>query len=250
MVKSAYRVIDILEAVGEARKGLTHAEVAVKLNIPKSSLSALLADLVERKYLTLHEVGKRYCLGPQLLVLAGRYRAGLDVAELGQPFLRQVTTDTDESSALAIINGPQAIIVARENSPQSLMRAMQIGESNPIYATAAGKAMLAHRSEQEINSYFASVEMKPITKHTITSPEVLRLELKEIREGAIAYSRQELQEGIIAMGAPVFDLTGSAIAAIVVGIPSIRFDEKKEKSVEESLRYLTAQFSRQSGYDG
>ena len=66
----------------------------------------------------------------------------------------------------------------------------------------------------------------------------------------MAYSRQELQEGIIAMGAPVFDLTGSAIAAVVVGIPSIRFDEKKEKSVEESLRYLTAQFSRQSGYDG
>ncbi|MBU1449581.1 MAG: IclR family transcriptional regulator [Proteobacteria bacterium] len=250
MVKSADRAIDILEAVGDAREGLTHAEIAAKLNIPKSSLSALLVNLVKRQYLAFHEEGKRYSLGPQLLVLAGRYRAGLDVVSLGQPFLRQVTIDTQESSALAVLNQRYQIIVGRENSPQSLMRAMQIGERNHLYATAAGKALLAHRSEEEINTYLGSVEMIPVTKYTLTSPEALRLELKNIRNGAIAYSRQELQEGIVAMAAPIFDFTEVAIAAIVVGIPSVRFDEKKEKCVEESLRYLTAKFSRQLGYDG
>ena len=56
MVKSATRVIQILESVGSSKNGISHAELSAALNIPKGSLSLLLADLVAHDFLSLRKV--------------------------------------------------------------------------------------------------------------------------------------------------------------------------------------------------
>ena len=53
MVKSANRVIQILKTVGSHPEGLAHSEIAETLEIPKSSLSALLVNLLDCEYLTI-----------------------------------------------------------------------------------------------------------------------------------------------------------------------------------------------------
>ena len=60
MVKSADRVIKILETIGLRNDGITHGEIAAKLNIPKGSLSKLLSNLVDTKYLSVDGTGKLY----------------------------------------------------------------------------------------------------------------------------------------------------------------------------------------------
>ena len=127
MVKSADRVIQILEAVGMARQGVTHGDLTSALNIPKSSLSSLLATLVDRQYLSLEKSSKRYVLGPQVLVMAGRYLDSLDIVQLGQPLLREITGVTDESSEIAIKRGHDIVIVCKEDSSRPVARVIQIG---------------------------------------------------------------------------------------------------------------------------
>ncbi len=56
MVKSATRVIQILESVGASNNGISHADLSAALNIPKGSLSLLLADLVAHDFLSLRKV--------------------------------------------------------------------------------------------------------------------------------------------------------------------------------------------------
>jgi DNA-binding IclR family transcriptional regulator len=249
MVKSADRVMQILEAIGSSEEGKTHGELASSLNIPKSSLSLLLANLVDREYISLSGTDKRYILGPQVLVLAGRYLSNLDIARLGQPILRTLTRVIDESAEIAIKRGNEMMIIAKEDCSRPLTRMIQMGERAPIYATAGGKAILAHLPDEEIEQYLSSVELTPITKATITDPEVLRRELNAIRSGALARSHEELHEGITAMASPVFDLHGVVAASIVLPVLTVRFTSDKEKRAEEILRHASIELSHQMGFD-
>lgn len=52
MVKSADRVFQLLEFIVVNKEWLFHKEHSSELDIPKSSLSALLSNLVSREYLS------------------------------------------------------------------------------------------------------------------------------------------------------------------------------------------------------
>ena len=141
------------------------------------------------------------------------------------------------------------MIIAKEDRSRPLARMIQMGERAPIYATAAGKAILAHLSEDEIEQYLSTAELTPITKATITDPEVLRRQLNAIRSGALARSHEELHEGITAVASPVFDLWGHVVASIVLPVLTVRFTPNKEKKAEEILRRASSELSRQLGFD-
>lgn len=250
MVKSATRVIRILETVGASKQGISHAELSAALKIPKGSLSFLLADLVAHDFLSLRkEDERRYVVGPQILVIAGQFLTDLDIVQLGRPVVHEVMTAADESCALAVRNGFEMLIVYGENCSQPLKRAVEIGYRAPLYTTAGGKALLAHLSDEEIQQYISSIKLSPVTHATITDPKALLRELKEIRSGEIAYAREEHYEGLVAMAAPIFDLYGDVVASMVVTLPTIRFNAKSEKLVRNTLRGASEKLSRELGFN-
>ncbi len=250
MVKSATRVIQILEAVGASKNGISHAELSAALNIPKGSLSLLLADLMTHDFLSLRkEEERRYVIGPQVLVLAGKYLTELDIVQLGRPVVHEVMNTTDESSALAVQKGNEMLIVYGENCSQPLKRTVEIGYRAPLFTTAGGKAILAQQSDEEIDRYLSLANLTPKTRSTITDTKILRKELKTIRLEKIAYAREERYEGLTAMAAPVFDLFGSVVAAIVVTLPTIRFNARSEKLLKKTLLGASEKLSRQLGFN-
>ena len=250
MVKSADRTLQILEFISHAKEGIGHKDLARSLGIPGSSLSALLATLVSREYLNFDSVGRRYKIGPEILHLAGCYLANFDIVRLGSPILRALVTSTSESALIAVRKQNNIQVVSKELCSESIQRVIDVGERAPLYATAAGKAILAYFSETELKSYLASVKLKPLTSKTITNQKVLMRQLKQISTGAIAYSRRENDEHIIAMAAPVFDLHRKVVASITVPVPVVRFGSDKEKRIEPALRKAVESLSHQLGFQG
>jgi len=249
-VKSADRVCLILSLMPQRKDGLKHAEIAGALKIPSSSVSSLLSTLVARGFLSLDSLSKRYTLGPQVLMLAGEYLESVDIVKISRPVIREVTAATGESAALGVRNGWDIVILCKEDSPQLVKRTMQIGERSPLYASACGKAILAHMPENEIDGYLSSEALESITPKTITDPKVLRTQLRKIRSTGVAYNREESSEQIIAIAAPVFDLYGSVNAAIVVSFPITRTSPKKEKSLEKVISEASMAVSEQLGFKG
>ena len=68
-VKSASRVLDLLECLGVSKQPLSFLELSRELRIPKSSLFHLLGDLTARKYVEHLPDVSRYRLGPALAEL-------------------------------------------------------------------------------------------------------------------------------------------------------------------------------------
>ena len=250
MVKSADRSLQILEFIADNKEGLSHKDLSQSLNIPGSSLSALLSTLVSREYLSFDSVSRRYKVGPEILHLAGRYLASSDIVQLGAPILRALVTSTRESALVAIRKQNNIQIVSKELCSESLQQVIDVGEKAPLYATAAGKAILAYFSTEELKNYLATVKLKPLTSETITNKKVLIRQLKQISGGAIAYSLRENEEHIIAMAAPIFDLHRSVTASITVPVPVVRFSSEKEKLIEQALRDAAESLSHQLGFQG
>jgi DNA-binding IclR family transcriptional regulator len=248
MVKSADRTILILEKIAGRKNGLTHGELSAALQIPKSSLTSLLANLQKRNYLSFDRDNKHYALGPQILILASHYLAGLDLFETGQPIINDLMAVTEESAGLTVKKGDEILTVYNKNCSHPIMHSLKIGERAPIYATAAGRAILAHLPAQEIHQYLESVELKAITPATLTDPNRILSELKTIRTSGIAYCREEFHEGSTAMAAAVFDMHGEVTASIHVVAPSIRFSARKENIIADALRRAAAELSYRLGF--
>ena len=249
VVKSADRVIQILESAAAKNDGITHGELSRTLGIPKGSLSPLLANLVERDYLTLDRTGKLYRLGPRLLVLTGRYLSRLDLVRVGRPVLQELVGEINEDVEIAVRKGRDILFLCKEECSHPLKYSIGIGELAPLYATSGGKVLLAYLPEDEASSYLASARLDPITKSSITDVDMLRQELEEIRATGLAYGREEYHQGICAIAAPVFNLHGDVVGAVLVTLPRVRFNARRKEFIEPRLREAAGKISRQLGFD-
>lgn len=189
-------------------------------------------------------------MGPEILYLAGRYLAGLNIVTIGQPVLRSLVAATGESALLAVRKNDHIQITMKENCSESIQRVIEVGETAPLYATAAGKAILAHLDEGELDGYLSSVTLTALTQRTITDKSMLAGQLEKIRSGAIAYCLRENDEHIIAMAGPVFDMHGRVVASITMPVPAVRFSRGKEKIIAPALREAVKTLSHRLGFQG
>lgn len=248
MVKSATRALQILKAVGTAKEGLKHIEIANALNIPKGSLSFLLIDLITEGFLRTDATGKRYIIGPQILSIAGHYLSSLDIVKLSAPIIRDLVAKTNETAGLAVKIGWEVMIVCKENSPEPFKWDLEIGTRFPMYSTAAGKAILAHLDEKEIRDYFHTVPLITKTDRTISDKKTLMSQLEKIRNSALAYAFEEQYDGMIGLAAPVFNNERRVIASIVQPIPTMRFNSDKEKIIIMAIKRACKSLSHDMGY--
>ncbi len=207
-------------------------------------MSALLSTLEAQNFVQ-KDLRRRFFIGPEVLGLAHRYITNLDLAKLGQPVVDELMSQTHESAALSVASGTDIIVIAKANCQQPLQRTMQLGERAPMQATAAGKAMLAFL---HLNGTTRGASAKNQARGFSINRRKLVEELKAIRSGGLAYSREELIKGIVAIGAPVFDLTGAPVAALSVSVPTVRFNSKRESAVANAVRKAADTLSRQLGY--
>lgn len=231
---------------------MTHGEIARALRMPKSSLTELLATLEARRYVAREDISaaERFRLGPEVLSLAGALLRRTDVVRLAQPAVAGLMLRTGESAALVLRQDNEVVVVCKENCDQPIVYSLQLGQRGPLNASAGGKAMLAFASREEQEAYLGSVRMPAVTPSSVTDPARLREELATIAREGIAYSREEMFAGIIAMGAPVLDATGRSCAGLSVGIPTVRFGRDKERIVAEALRGAAADISAMLGWRG
>ena len=234
-VKSADRVLDLLEYLAQGGREKSHTEIAEALEIPKSSLTQLLKNLVARGYVELTANGRGYRLGQTLLNLSHSVGRGRSLVSEAEVFLAELTRETGESSALNQLKDDCAEVVATVLGPHRLVTHMRLGDLAPLYATSGGKAILAHMPESFLKAYLAKVSFEAATPATLKSVKALTRQLAAIRETGFAYSHEEWTPGIVGVGVPVLDRAGAPLGAINVAIPAARFDVAAQQLSERAL---------------
>lgn len=239
-VKSADRILDLLELIARTNGQLTHRDLAEALKIPKSSLSKLLKNLQMRRYVVVSGVSRTLELGPAFFELSRAAMTARELVAEAQPILEDLTRKVEETSSLALLRGDQSEIVATVLGPHRLVTHMRLGDRAPLHATSGGKVLLAFMPEAERESYLTRVPLRPITDNTIIDPERLRAELSSVRETAFAHVNSEFTVGIRGIATPVFDVGGAVLGALTIAIPEVRFSIDARTMSEDLLRAARA----------
>jgi len=225
-VKSAVRVLDLLELFAVAAEPLGVSEVAKRLELPKSSAQALLLTLAGRGYLARSDDG--YALPPELRV---GWVGGIRTRLLGiaKPIMARMAEESGESAFIgAMTRDGQVQYLAKAVSPREVRYDASLDHLRPAHCTSIGLVMLAHMPEKDAERWLKPSLLVRVTAHTVTDPRKIRQILRSARKAGYVEVRDANIEGASGVSAPIFGPGGDVIAGLNLGAPTSRYAERRE----------------------
>jgi IclR family acetate operon transcriptional repressor len=244
----ATKLFTLLEAVAAARDGISVREVARDTGIDKSSVSRIFnqlqaLDVVEQSPLT-----GRFEVGRRLSSLGEVLHTHNSLWGLAEPIVRDLVERFDETCYFIVREGFQARFQERIDCRQTIRYVIESGVVSPLYAGAAGRAILAGMPVEEATEYLARVDLTPMTSETVTDRALLQKFVEQDRERGYSVSLGERVAGGRGIGAPVLRADGYCVAAILWTCPSTRFDVSRVEEFGTAVREACRKLSVLLGY--
>lgn len=236
------RVADVLRALAGTPDGLTLSELAVAIQMPKSTVHRLVSALESEEFVTPARRGRIH-LGRGIARLGAATRDA--VQDQARPFLLQLHNELGETVDLSVHDGTSVRFIDQIPAPHRLRAVSAMGMAFPLHCTANGKALLAAMPEDE-RAVVLPARLPSLTPHTITGRKQLWQELERVRAQGVAYDREEHTLGISAVGAVVNDAYG-AVAAISIPVPTQRFKGNEARLAKALLKVCAACSDRLGG---
>lgn len=231
----------VLEALAEHSRV---ADLAKATDLPKATVHRILQTLVRHGFARTDGQGD-YTGGPRILSLAGRLLQRLDLAEQVRPILRDLQERTGWTVHLALLSGDEAIYVAKLEGSQPYTLASRVGMSLRLHCTSIGKSILATMTDDEVRALVRRAGMPARTEHTHTDEDALLADLAGVRRRGYAEDHEENDTGVRAVGAAVFDNTGSVLGA--VSAAALVYQEEPVAERGALVRQAAADVSRALG---
>jgi DNA-binding IclR family transcriptional regulator len=241
-VDRALRILETLARAGES--GVT--EIAEALGVHKSTAFRLVTTLEQHGLVEQLEGRGKYRLGVGLLRLAGATSARLDVVQEARPLCRQLASTTGETVNLATLSGNSALYLDQVAGASALQTHNWVGQHIPVHATSNGKVLLAWLPEPELQQLLG--RLPAYTEATITTRARLRKELEAVREQGYAVAVDELEVGLTAVAAPVFNAHGDVICSMSLSGPTFRLTAGRVEEVLPPLREAAEELSHRLGW--
>ena len=227
------------QAIDRASALLTHilesptppllSELARVYGLPKSTTSRILSAL-ERAGLLLRDRNGAYIAGSVLTQFArGQNHDSVLVARM-RSVLEILASKTGETANLAVAGNGDLKLIDQVDGQYLLGATNWVGKSVPYHASALGKVLLAYGA---ISIPLGRLEK--LTSKTITSRPRLLIELESVRKKGYAIINDELEEGLVAVAAPVRENDGRVVGAISISGPSPRLTQRDLAKIGEII---------------
>ncbi len=227
-----------MEIAREPNAGVT--DLARKTGMVKSRAYRLLHTMEQRRILRKNSDGG-YALGDAMLILGIAGSAQTDLIRLATPILENLCHRVNETVQLRILDGFEAVCIAKAEPTRDLRVHANVGKRRPLYA-GSPKCLLAFQPQSFIDR---CVPLNPpeLTAQTPRSRAVILEELAKIRRQGHCISRGEVSEHQVSCSVPVFAMGTNAIATIHVVAPDFRI---RDNDLEHIIRLATAAAKRLS----
>ncbi|MBU5436890.1 IclR family transcriptional regulator [Tissierella sp. MSJ-40] len=247
-LKSAENVLDILflwEKEKAEELGLN--EISQLTGINKSTVYKILQSLKNRNVIEQNESTKKYKLGVGLIQLSSHVLKNLDLREIAHPLLKQLAYMCENTVTLGIKSGKNLIFIDRIDGRDNVRFFCDIGKVTPFNGGAAAKALLAHLKEDEIKEIIDDMEHQKFTHKTKDRDEIIK-EIEIIRRDGYSISDEEVDIGVLAIGAPIFDYTGAAIGGVAIAGIKQTFTQESFRINKKLLLEYSSMISKRMGY--
>lgn len=223
-LRSVNRALDVLETLGNASSGMGVGEIAEAIGVSRSTAFTLLQTLVARGFVADLRIGgaRLYRLGLSLVQLGDRALSELGITQMATPVLQQLTDATQLTSRLAVLDEGCAVAIARVDAPGPFRMVASLGRRELPHTSSVGKALLSRMRDDEVLAVVRRLGMPQRTEHTLTKPDALLRELREVRTRGYAFDNEEDNIGVVCVGSAIYNRSYDTAAA--VSVTALRLD--------------------------
>jgi len=216
-VQSLARGLSVVRAFDREHPALSLSEVAARVGLARAVARRCLLTLQHLGYVGTR--GRSFFLLPRVLELGYSYLSSLDLTDLAQRSMEDLSRQIGESCSMAVLDAHDIVYVVRVPVRRVMNMALSVGARLPAFATSMGRVVLADFAEEQLEKWLSGARLRAITPHTKATPAALREELARVREQGYAMVAQELELGLLSIAVPVRDNNRRAIAGLNVSMP-------------------------------
>jgi len=226
------------------------SEMAESLQLNKSNVSKILQSLSRYGFVEQDEDSRRYRLGLKVFELGMVVAARMELRKVAPPIMEKLVASTGETCLLTVRQGTDSICIEKVDSKEAVHMTAKVGLRSPLYAGASNKVLLAFADPEEAQELIGQLTMKAFTPDTIIEKSKLLEDLALARERGYTYSVGEVERGIAALGAPIYDFTGRLVASLSLVGPANRLSPERAIELSVLVKKAAAEISRQLGNGG
>lgn len=210
----------LLEVLTRSKRPMKLCDLARVAGMATSKAHRYLVSFVRMGFVEQNSETGLYDLGGAALRLGIAKLARLDVVRLSRPIMESLCTEIGETVALAVWTdrGPICVRCVDSGSPVKLI--LRTGAVLPLLSSAAGLVFAAFHRASVLNKllYAELSEKAKACRTPLTAlASNLNTHLAEICIQGVARMDGGVTIGINGISAPIFDHTGSLVAALMLG---------------------------------
>jgi len=228
-VKSAARILDVLELLAGLPHGIRVNQLARTLEMPKSSASALLGTLAIRG--CVETVGDGYRLAEGFR--GGGWVGGMTGAlvRVGRSIMERLVAETGESAFLGVATPSFEVrYVDKVVSAKPLRYDVELESLRPAHSTSIGQVLLASLTSDALDDYFRTHDLGRGSTRPVISERTVRRAVSVARTQGYVTIADSHVLGTSGAAAPV-SAGGRVVAGLAIIAPSARFDAARARIV-------------------
>lgn len=248
IIQAVDRALRIMELFDEHTTELKITEISAKMDLHKSTVHSLLKTLQLHGYIEQDADSGKYRLGLKLLDKGQLLLQRLDIRSVARKHLTTLSASTGQTTNLVILDGKEGVYIDKVEGEKAAIRYSRIGRRIPLHTSAVGKILTASMPKEELQRLLRSYEFVLHTEATISSKDAFLLELEHVRGQGYAIDNQENEHGVRCAAAPVYDHSGTVIAAVSLSTLISTVDDALFQQYITMLRKEAEHISALLGY--
>jgi len=219
VIKTAGRVFQVLEYLGEVRRPVTVREISERLGYPLSSAQVLLKSIATLGYLSYDSSLRAYLATPRLAFVGDWVMDSMFQGAQLFKVLGDIARETGFTAILAVENDIHAQYVHVISGSNAIQFNVQPGSRRLLCMSGTGWALLAAASDDHVSRTIHRSNLRLDPGGQTVDAEFVTARVQESRERGYAFSRSVVTEGIgiIALGS-VSSVSGARFAVGVGGL--------------------------------
>ena len=212
----------VLEKVIDRPGPVSIGALGIWLGLPRQTVHRLVHQLVDEGLLCKSIKDEGFTVAPRLRRLSRRIlERTVDDAPV-RAILADLVGRIGETCNIGILDKHEVLYLERVECAWQLRMQLQPGSRVPPHCTGIGKMLLASLEARARKRLVANLPLTRYTEKTITDPDALLCELKQVRHRNFALNDQENTTGMLGLAVPVRDQDGRVVAGLALHAPVAR----------------------------
>ena len=218
------RDLEIIEAVAAgAPIPQRNSDLAERTQREKSQISRAISRLIDNGLLSRQGAG--VVVGPRLYAIA-RFTFEAQLVSAARGEMHGLVNQLGETVHLTVLQGLEVVTIHSESPAHGFRALSWMGVTAPSFMTSSGRVLLSGLTDEQLARLYPlkkDIEHAPPLCLTKNGQELLSV-ISTIRKDGFAIVIEEYEPGLVGASVPIFDFSGSIVAALNVAAPKARFE--------------------------